>query len=173
MMNLPDPVRLLAGDLDEELTRTRALLEVVPEGKLTWRPHERSWTLGHLVGHLINVPVWQATAMAETSFDLAAAPPPEARGVPASLEEILATFDANASRARAALEALDAGNLDEPWTLSRGGTALFTQPRSTVLRTMGINHLVHHRAQLGVYLRLLDVPLPWLYGPTADAPGPG
>lgn len=172
MQNLPDPVRLLAGDLDDELTSTRVLLAAIPEGRLDWKPHERSWPLGHLAGHLIHVPVWMQLAMEEVSYDLGD-PSIETRSEPTRLAEILETFDTNAAHARAALAALDPARLDEPWSLIRAGTTMFTLPRSYVLRSMGINHLVHHRAQLGMYLRLLDVPLPWLYGPTADAPGPG
>jgi uncharacterized damage-inducible protein DinB len=159
----------LLAALDEEVARTRPLLERVPAARLDWRPHPRSRTAGELALHLARIPGWTATLLARDGYDLAGddAPPGDDR---ASREEILALFEANAARARAALAACPGARLGEPWELRRDGQVRRAMTRGTALRVFLLDHLVHHRAQLGVYLRLLDVPVPALYGSSADEP---
>lgn len=160
---------LLLGDLEQELASTRRVLERVPEDHLSWKPHEKSMSLGGLALHLANVLTWQSGIMAADAFDLAHVPPNLAP--PTSRRQILDAFDANREAVLAAAEALDDDALAATWTLRIGDHVLSRQPRATALRMLGLSHMVHHRAQLGLYLRLLDIPLPPVYGPTADEKG--
>lgn len=155
------------GDLEEELETTRRLLAVVPTAHLAWRPHERSWPLGALAAHTVNLLHWQTLILDQDEFDLASAPPPQSTG-PESTEELLRQFDERAAALQAAVAALDDEALSRPWTLRHGPRTIFTNSKALVFRRMGTSHLVHHRAQLGLYLRLLDVPVPASYGPTGD-----
>lgn len=154
------------GDLSHELATTRRVLERVPDEHLSWRPHARSYTLGQLAGHIPNVLVLLRMAAESDELDLASVP--SAGADPGSREEILRAFDQNAAAVTAAMERLREPALGDTWRMRHGDRVLVQQPRLAVLRGMGINHLIHHRAQLSVYLRLLDVPLPPMYGPTAD-----
>lgn len=159
---------VLRADFAHELRTTRRVLERVPDDRLGWKPHEKSMSLGGLATHIVNLLQWQLWTLEGDSFDLAAAPPSvepfESR------EAILATFDERAAALDEELEATDEGALAQAWTLRRGEAVLMEQPRASVLRGMGLRHIVHHRGQLSVYLRLLDVPVPPIYGPTADEP---
>ena len=168
-MNLRDA---LLPELDQEMAGTRRTLERVPDAKLGWRPHPKSPTLGGLATHLANLPSWTKITLETSELDIApkGAPPPRA-GEKRSRDELLAFFDENLAAARAALAKATDGDLQVGWTLLKGGERVFTLPRIAALRGFVLNHNVHHRAQLGVYLRLLDVPVPALYGPTADEPG--
>ena len=161
----PSLKQLALGDLNHELNTTRKLLERVPEPHLGWKPHEKSMTLGGLALHVATIPFWLSRVLAADSFDLATAtrnPPPN------SLQEILDAFEDRVQSMRQALDAADDAALTRPWQLKRGEHVLQTMPRVAVIRAMCINHMIHHRAQLSVYLRMLDVPLPPMYGPTAD-----
>jgi uncharacterized damage-inducible protein DinB len=156
-------------EFDHEAAVTRTVLERVPEGQAGWRPHPKSMTLGELSMHLASIPAWAYLILREPSFDLA--PPGEPVHVPPawqSLAQTLASFDERIAKGRAALAATTDLELAQPWTLLKGGAKVFTAPRGSALRSFVLNHGVHHRAQLGVYLRLLDVPVPAMYGPTAD-----
>ena len=162
----------LLPELDQELATTRALLALVPASRTSFRPHARSWTLGELALHLANLLTWLPLTLERTELDLD--PPGGPRFVPPSFESAaatLATFDGNARAARAALARASDQDLAVPWTLRRRGQALFTLSRAACLRSFVLNHLIHHRGQLTVYLRLCDVPLPPVYGPTADVTG--
>ena len=152
-------------DLDAELDRTRRVLARLPDGHLAFQPHEKSWTLGALATHLANLPGWMAVTLNEDSIDLANIARDES--LP-SRDAILERFDFNVAGARAAWAATDNDRLAAPWTVRHGAHVVMENPRGAMLRSTGISHLVHHRGQLTVYLRLLDVPLPNLYGPTAD-----
>ncbi len=153
-------------DLDDELNATRRLLERLPDGRFDWRPHEKSWTLGELATHIASLPWWMLTSIDEDEFDLGGgAGPPETRS---DTEGVLELFDAEATKLRASFAAATDETMKEPWKLRHGETVVMEQPKSVVLRSFGISHMIHHRAQLTVYLRQLDVPLPPLYGPTAD-----
>jgi uncharacterized damage-inducible protein DinB len=150
-------------EFDHEMATTRRLLERVPSDRGEWKPHEKSFALGHLAQLVSGMPGWITRALREPHLDLAG-------GFGYSFEStetLLAAFDQHVAEARAALEEVGGAALDEPWSLRRGDEVLFTPPRGEVVRN-NLSHLVHHRGQLTVYLRLLDVPIPPIYGPTAD-----
>jgi uncharacterized damage-inducible protein DinB len=159
----------LLVEFDQEMAGTRKTLECVPDDKLDWRPHGKSGTMRWLAGHLADLAGWAVDALTHDSFDLApqgiqhAVPAP-----PRSCQELLERFDKNVSSARAALASSSDAGLRANWSLLRNGAPLFTMPRLDVLRRFILNHTIHHRAQLGVYLRLNDIPVPALYGPSAD-----
>ena len=155
----------LLAEFDHEMGTTRRLLERIPDVKFGWKPHEKSMTLGGLATHLSNLPNWGTTILNDASYDLASGPPNLTQG--ASRTEVLAQFDGACARTRAALDKTDA-ELQSQWKLKRGDQELFSLPRSAAFRTFVLYHLVHHRGQLSVYLRLNDVPVPAIYGPTAD-----
>jgi uncharacterized damage-inducible protein DinB len=150
-------------EFDQEMVITRRLLERVPGDKGAWKPHEKSFSLGHLAQLVSWMPGWITQIARETRLDLSAAPPYSQETTPA----LLALFDRNVSEARAAMAAASDADLQVPWSLTTGDRVLMTLPRATVVRQT-LNHLIHHRGQLTVYLRLVDVPLPSIYGPTAD-----
>jgi uncharacterized damage-inducible protein DinB len=156
-------------EFDREAATTRTLLERVPEDKAAWKPHVKSMGLGHLSMHIATLPVWASITLERSEFDTN---PPEGprMTIPAfqSTEGLLQTYDANVSAARALLARATDAEFMAPWTLKNGGKSMFSMPRIAVLRSFILNHAVHHRGQLSVYLRLLDVPLPSMYGPTAD-----
>ncbi|HEX6465127.1 MAG TPA: DinB family protein [Vicinamibacterales bacterium] len=159
----------LLPEFDHEMGSTRRLLERIPEAQFGWRPHEKSYSLGALSSHLANIPHWVDAALDAPEFDLATAP--DARtDSPPSLSDLLQRFDASVKSARAKLADQTDASLLAPWTLKNGGHEMFTMPRLSVLRSFVLNHVIHHRGQLTVYLRLQNVPLPSLYGPTADEP---
>jgi uncharacterized damage-inducible protein DinB len=155
----------LLPEFDMEMTKTRSTLERVPEDKFGWKPHPKSMTLGALANHVVNIPGWGVTTIKDDSFDVATgAQPSELK----SRKELLERFDKNVTDVRAAIAGANDEHLKKPWSLLKGGEAIFTQPRIALLRGFIMNHLIHHRAQLGVYLRLNDVPVPSIYGPSAD-----
>jgi uncharacterized damage-inducible protein DinB len=143
----------------------------LPDGQFAWQPHPKSMTLGRLAEHLAELPQWVGTAVTQSGIDLAAARRPEGYQPPATRAAVLVAFDANATAARAALAGRTDAELMAPWTLRRGEHTVFTMPKAGVLRAFVLNHIIHHRGQLSVYLRLHDVPLPSIYGPSADEQG--
>ena len=156
---------VLLAEYDHEMATTRKLLERIPDAQLSWKPHEKSMSLGGLATHVTNLPNWGAAILDDSSFDLASAPPHLAeRG---SRAEILAAFDEATKQTRGKMHKSDAEYL-APWALKRGGQQMFSMPRSAAFRSFVLYHLVHHRGQLSVYLRLNNVPVPPIYGPTAD-----
>ena len=159
----------LLAEYDHEMATTRRLLERVPEGALGWKPHDKSMTLGQLAGHIANIPHWGSAILNRTDFDLAAAADADARpGTPESVGAVLSEFDTKVVQARHSLAAATDPEMGTPWSLKRGDFVIFTMPRVSALRSFVMNHIIHHRGQLSVYLRLQDVPLPPIYGPTAD-----
>jgi uncharacterized damage-inducible protein DinB len=156
----------LLPDFDHEMSVTRQLLERVPEDAFEWRPHEKSFSLGALAAHLTQIPHWGSTILDCDQYDMALAGRPRASA--ASRAEVLAAFDRTVSEMRRGMSARSDAELLAPWTLSRGGHVLLTMPRVAALRRFVLHHVIHHRGQLSVYLRLRDVPLPPFYGPTAD-----
>ena len=150
-------------EFDQEMTTTRRLLERVPSEKGSWKPHPKSFALGHLAQLIAWMPGWITNALQETGLDLGQAPPYTFE----TTETLLAMFDRNVSEARQALAAAQDSDYGVEWSLTHGGRALFSAPRVVIVR-QNISHLVHHRGQLSVYLRLIDVPIPSIYGPTAD-----
>lgn len=156
-------------EFDQEMANTRKVLERVPAAKFSWKPHPKSSEFGALAAHIANMADWAGLTLQSDSFDYAppGAPPYETPKF-ASTDELLAAFDKSVAQARSALLAADDGKMMAPWTLMAGGKAVMTMPRVAVIRTFVMNHTIHHRAQLGVYLRLNDIPVPGLYGPSAD-----
>jgi uncharacterized damage-inducible protein DinB len=153
----------LLPEFDEEMATTRRLLERVPSDRGAWKPHPKSFSLGHLAQLVSGMPGWLTRMLQHTELDLAAGPKYSLE----KTETLLAVFDKNVREARAALEAAKDPDFDVSWSLKMGPQVLMTLPRRAVVRQT-INHLVHHRGQLSVYLRMNDVPLPPIYGPTAD-----
>ncbi|HVL67534.1 MAG TPA: DinB family protein [Vicinamibacterales bacterium] len=158
----------LLPEYDHEFATTRKLLERVPEAELGWKPHEKSMTLGQLAGHLANLPFWCAKTMQAASYDVQAGDRQATLEAPASRDALLKSFDEQTRVARDLLARASDAELTAPWTLQNGGQEIFTMPRLAVFRSFVMNHMIHHRGQLTVYLRLKDVPLPAVYGPTAD-----
>ncbi|MFL6290353.1 MAG: DinB family protein [Thermoanaerobaculia bacterium] len=158
-------------EFDHEMATTRKLLERVPEQDAAWQPHTKSMTLGRLAIHLATLPAWGTMTMAETEFDMN---PPGGQPFQSPPFETtagaLAAFDENVARTRAAIAAASDQDFMVPWALKNGGQTIFSMPRVAVLRSFVVNHVIHHRGQLSVYLRLRDVPIPSIYGPTADEP---
>ena len=161
----------LLPEFDAEMAGTRRTLQRVPEEAFGWKPHPRSFSLGDLASHVANVPGWMSATLDAESFDTA--PGGETLSFPAaaSSRELLDRFDAGAAAARASLEKASDQAFLAPWSLLANGKALFTMPRIAVIRSFVLNHLIHHRGQLTVYLRLREVPVPALYGPSADESG--
>ena len=156
-------------EFDHEMATTRKTLERVPEGKPDWKPHEKSMTISRLAGHLAELPMFAVMTFQGDSFDFQApGAPPVQPTMMTSRKQLLELFDKNVAAARAAIAKASDEHLLKPWSLLMGGKTLLTMPRIAVLRSFVMNHLIHHRAQLGVYLRLNDVPVPALYGPSAD-----
>ncbi len=149
-------------EYEEEMKTTRRLLERVPDDKADWKPHPKSFSMAHLAQLVARMPGWITQIMRETRLDLSGAPAYSNESTP----KLLAEFDRHVAEARAALGARDEDFM-VPWSLASGERVFMTLPRVAVVRQT-INHLVHHRGQLSVYLRLVDVPLPSIYGPTAD-----
>ena len=156
-------------EFDQEAAGTRRTLERVPEDRFDWKPHPKSGSMVWLAGHLANVPSWAVLTVNQDSLDLMPGgkrldPPPR----PAHVAELVATFDGHVAAARAAIAGASDADLLASWSLLQNGVTVMKMPKLAVLRSFVFNHLIHHRAQLGVYLRLNDVPVPSLYGPSAD-----
>lgn len=159
----------LVGELDHEFGNTRKVLERVPEAHIGWRPHAKSYTLGDLALHLANLPVWMGISLRESEFDIDPVDGPKRPPrVWESRTALLATFDKNTAEARGVLAGTSDAEMMNTWTLKKRGNAVFTLPKVAVVRSFVFNHMIHHRGQLTVYLRMKDVPLPAIYGPTAD-----
>jgi uncharacterized damage-inducible protein DinB len=157
----------LLHEYDHEMATTRRLLERVPEQHFAWKPHEKSMTLGQLAGHLSNLPYWASAVLGAPFFDLAAGGDMRPKE-PASREALLTQFDEQVATARKLLANCGDAEMLARWSLRRGAEELFTMPRITALRSFVMNHTIHHRGQLSVYLRMHNVPIPPIYGPSAD-----
>lgn len=162
----------LLPEFDHEMANTRKVLERIPEDKLDWKVHEKSNTIGWVGMHLAEIPGWADVTFNQDSLDIAP-PGGEPYRTPAatSRQAILDRFDANVAAGRAAIAAASDEQFMKPWSLLHGGNTVFTLPRAAVLRSFVLNHNIHHRAHLCVYLRLNNVPVPGMYGPSADEPG--
>jgi uncharacterized damage-inducible protein DinB len=162
-MALPEA---LLTEFDGEMRTTRRTLERLPEDRLEWRPHAKSMTMGRLAGHVAEIPRYAVFAVESEMMDLAA------RGrqptVAKSRRDNLELFETNVAEARVAIAGASDDHLMKMWSLRSGEKKIFTMPRIAVLRALVLSHLIHHRAQLGVYYRLNDVPVPAVYGPSAD-----
>jgi uncharacterized damage-inducible protein DinB len=152
-------------EFDHEMANTRKTLERVPEDRVSYTPHEKSMTMGRLAAHTAQIPVWCTIGLTLDEFNLT----PEFEAVEMTTRaKLLETFDRNWAEARTHLVNADDASMMKPWTFKKGGHTVLSMPKVAVLRTFMMNHLIHHRAQLGVYLRLNNVPVPGLYGPSAD-----
>lgn len=159
-------------EFDYEMANTRKMLERVPEDKFGWKPHAKSFSMIELASHLANIPAWTKFTFASDSMDIMPGGEPLPQPpLPRSREELLAQFDKNTADARAVLAGVSDEQLLAPWSLLSNGKTIMIQPRGGLLRGFIISHAIHHRAQLGLYLRLNNVPLPPVYGPSADENG--
>lgn len=159
----------MLNEFDQEMQNTRKVLERVPDDKWGWKPHEKSGTVGWLTGHIATLPGWTTMTINTEELDYAPVNGPSYQ--PPKIDnrqEALANFDKECKEARAALESVSDEEMRKGWKLLAAGQEIFTLPRVVCLRSFVMNHLIHHRAQLTVYFRLLGVPVPGLYGPSAD-----
>jgi uncharacterized damage-inducible protein DinB len=160
---------VLLSAFNQEMSITRRALERVPMEKATWKPHEKSMPLGALASHLANIPSWTAPTMLQDSLDLMpVGGEPYKTPQASSHDELLAFFDRNVEEGRRALATATDAQLMQTWKLLMGGKEAYSASRIEVMRGMVLSHNVHHRAQLGLYLRLNGVPVPSTYGPSAD-----
>ena len=156
----------LIGELKHESANTRKMLERVPTDKRNWMPHEKSMKLGRLAKHVADLPAWVERIMSADEFDFATGN--FNREPPASTEDILKLSDQRVAEATKLLESASDENLNAMWTGRRGDHVMFQMPKRVALRSFAYNHVYHHRGQLSVYLRLLNIPVPGMYGPSAD-----
>jgi len=159
-MAMIDPI---LAELEQESKATKRVLERVPADKLAWTPHQKSYTIGQLALHIARIPGAIAEAARADSFE-----PPRQQAQPKDHAEVMQTFDQSLTRAVEIYREMDDLKLMQPWTATVNGKPVMTIPRIAVIRRIALNHLYHHRGQLVVYLRLLDVPVPSVYGPSAD-----
>ena len=155
-------------EFDHEIASTRKVLERVPEGKPDYKPHEKSMAMGRLAGHTAEIPGWAKETVLQDSIEIRQGDPKNVALVMTSRKQLLEEFDKRAAAGRAAIAGASDEELMKPWSLIANGKTIFTLPKIAVLRGFVMNHMIHHRAQLGVYLRLNDVPVPSIYGPSAD-----
>jgi len=155
-------------EFDHEMANTRKTLDRVPDEKLDWKAHEKSFSMGAVASHLANLPSWTSVSLGMDEFDMSPGGQPVKTPPCTSRQEILDTFDKNLAAARQALSEASDEHLLKPWRLLANGHEVLSMPRVAVLRSFVMNHIIHHRAQLGVYLRLNDIPVPSVYGPSAD-----
>ena len=162
-------VQTLLPEFDHEMANTRRLLEIVPGADAAWKPHPKSYSLGDLAAHMTRLPLWAKYVLQQPELDLGLpANASIAREPFTTVPELLDRFDRHVGEARAALAPLSDAAMGATWTLKNRGTPIFSMPRAAVMRGFILSHIIHHRGQLTVYLRLREVPLPSLYGPTAD-----
>ena len=159
---------LLLPEFDHEMENTRKMLAAVPGDRLDFKPHPKSFNLKDLATHIATLPGWAVSTVEQPEFDFAPDGKPYSPPVLNSTQELLETFDQGVAKARAALAGVTDEALQQPWSLLQTGKVLFTMPRIAVIRSFVLNHTIHHRAQLSVYLRLLDQKVPGMYGPSAD-----
>src|SRR5215813_5969347 len=160
---------LFLSEFDQEMSTARKTLERIPEDKLSWKPHEKSMSLDRLAGHIAELAGWAAPAINQDSLDFRPpGQPPMQPTFATSRKQVLEIFDKNCEQSRQAIAKASDEHLMKNWSLMSGGQTLMTMPRFAVLRSFCLNHIIHHRAQLGVYLRLNNIPVPSVYGPSAD-----
>ena len=157
--------QMLLPEFDQEMANTRKMLERVPDGKFDYKPHEKSMTLGRLAAHTCEIPSYASATLRFEKMDFTGEEKPF---TPTTRMEILEAFDKHVAESREMLSKATDEELMKTWTLTYKGNQIFSMPRAAVLRTMVMNHLIHHRSQLGVYLRLNNVAIPGMYGPSAD-----
>ena len=158
----------ILGEFNAEAANTRKMLEAVPEDRFGWQPHEKSMTLSRLAGHIAEIPGWAASMVGKDDLDMGGGNYQPVQ--PETVAELLEAHDRSVAAFRSALDGADDATLMKPWALRSGDEVLFQMPCVAAMRAFVLNHVVHHRGQLSVFLRLHDVPLPSVYGPTADNP---
>jgi uncharacterized damage-inducible protein DinB len=158
----------LLPEFDHEMSVTRSLLERAPEADFDWKPHDKSWSLGVLAAHLANIPTWSAVIVAQPELDMGDGESGPKTQALATVREVLERFDRNVADARKLLTGSTDGEWLALWTFKKAGQVVFTLPRIAAFRSFVMNHSVHHRGQFSVYLRLRNVPVPAMYGPSAD-----
>ncbi len=164
-------VDFLLPEFDQEMANTHKMLACVPDNRLDFQPHPKSFNMKNLAIHLATIPEWVVETIEKTELDFAPEGEPSYRPPELnSQKELLETFDRGVAKGRAAIAGASDEALMQPWSLLQTGKVLLTMPRIAVLRSFVMNHSIHHRAQLGVYLRLVDQPVPGMYGPSADDP---
>ena len=160
---------LFLSEFDQEMSTARTTLERIPEDKLSWKPHEKSMPLDRLAGHVAELAGWPVVTINQDSLDFRpAGQPPLQPTFATSRKQVLEIFDKNREQSRQSIGKASDEHLMKNWSLLSGGQTLLTMPRFAVLRSFCLNHIIHHRAQLGVYLRLNNIPVPSVYGPSAD-----
>jgi uncharacterized damage-inducible protein DinB len=163
-MNMPI-AQMLLPEFDLEMANTRKMLERVPDGKFDYKPHEKSMTLGKLAAHTCEIPSYATATIRFEKLDFTGEEKPF---LPATRAELLDAFDKYVVESREMLSKATDEDLMKTWALTYKGNQIFSMPRAAVLRTMVLSHLIHHRSQLGVYLRLNNIEIPGMYGPSAD-----
>jgi uncharacterized damage-inducible protein DinB len=162
--------QMLLPEFDHEMANTRRLLEIVPGAEAAWQPHPKSYSLGDLAAHIAMLPLWGRLVLQQPELDLGLPANASIADTPFStVTELVDRFDRHAGEARDALASTPDAAMGAAWALKNQGTTVFAVSRAVALRGFILNHMIHHRGQLTVYLRLRDVPLPPLYGPTADS----
>jgi uncharacterized damage-inducible protein DinB len=159
---------MLLTEFDQEVKTTRRTLERMPEHKADWKPHAKSMALGQLAGHVADLVGFAATIVQTDSLDFGKRDPSRKPLVVETRKQVLEAFDGKVAEARSAIAGTSDERWGENWKLTAGGQKFYDGPRIGAIRMMMMNHLIHHRAQLGVYYRLNDIPLPSTYGPSAD-----
>lgn len=163
---------LLLPEYDQEMANTRKMLEAIPDNQENFQPHSKSFTLKNLAVHIATIPEWTVETVDKSELDFAPeGQPPYQPPDLKTRNELLARFDDGVAKGRAALAGASDQTLMQPWSLLQTGKVLFTMPRFTVVRSFVMNHMIHHRAQLGMYLRMLNQKVPGMYGPSADEMG--
>jgi uncharacterized damage-inducible protein DinB len=165
----PSLKQAAVGDLENEIATTRRVLERVRDEHLDWKPHAKSMALGGLATHLATLPTYGSKILGSDELDFATRMPPNP--IATTRDEVLSRFDAAVADLRALMEAADDTALATPWTLRRGEQIVLRHTKAGMLRTFFLSHMIQHRGQLSVYLRLLDIPVPSIYGPSADEGG--
>ena len=160
-------IDVLLPEFDREMGLTRRALERVPDGQFDWRPHPTSVTLGRLAEHLTEMPHWALMTMTQDGIEMTTGRPPDYLR-PATRAAVLAQFDSYLKSGRGSVVGRTDAEFNAPWTLRAGGKEVFTMPKIGVMRNFVMNHMIHHRGQLMVYLRMLGVPVPSIYGPSGD-----
>ncbi len=155
----------LLAEFDQEMATTRNVLSRLRDADIDYKPHEKSWTLGQLAKHVSNIPMWGTMTMQTEILDLDSVPAEEP---PTGFDQVRTEFDAKVADCRKAFEGASAADWGAIWSMTMGGEEIMAMPKGAVVRAFIMNHHIHHRAQLAVYLRLLDQPVPMMYGPTAD-----
>lgn len=153
-------------EIEHEATLTKKMLERIPIDKFNWKPHDKSREIGALAIHVAQLPAWASRALTSSEFDILTMK----REVPEikTAEDLVKILDDSVSKAVEDLQKANDEDMMATWTFKRGEHVVFALPRAAVIRSMAMNHLIHHRGQLSVYLRLLNIPVPGMYGPSAD-----